>query len=566
MTNHFRSAFRASKLRKALQRRTTLLLSALALSLSVATAQVQVAARPADSFVESIGINTHFEYPSYSNYEGLKKKLGESGIRYVRGGINRNFASKSDDLYASFGIRHILVMGRRLPGPWPQPLDLSQIDAELSDIKALNVAAFVGLEGPNEYDIMQGPNEQDWVGKLQNYTKTFYAKAKADATLKNLPIIGPSLVRYESYDAVGNLDPWIDYTNIHPYFGQHRPGDPGWGGNGYGSIRWWQNEILPLQSPSGKPNQATECSYHNDYITRTRSNGDLYNEGGISEEAEGKYTARMFAEFYRTGLAVRSYKYELLSQSTDGYKENTFGLLRNDLSEKPSFRAVKNLISVLSDKGASFTPGSLNYTITGSTADLRQQLFQKRNGDFYLMLWLEKPSWESKEVKDATGKIIRFEHKDLYPAAQTVTLTVPATIASATKYELNNNSDMSTAAVAISSGVLALSVSDKVMIVKLAPHSGPLPTTNAAQLGAGLTAYPNPSRGSAATLAFTAAQAQHVSVAVYDPLGRLVKTLHVRAQAGPNDVALPLTGLAPGFYVVRVAGPSQVQTTRLVVE
>ena len=41
--------------------------------------------------------------------------------------------------------------------------------------------------------------------------------------------------------------------------------------------------------------------------------------------------------------------------------EGAFGLLRNDVSEKPAFRAVKNLITILSDKGPDFEVGSMNY-------------------------------------------------------------------------------------------------------------------------------------------------------------------------------------------------------------
>ncbi|UYZ62044.1 RICIN domain-containing protein [Hymenobacter weizhouensis] len=407
-------------------------------------AQAQVAAKPADSFVESIGVNTHWSYPSYSNYAGLKQKLSESGIRYIRDSSYPGNFDKYNELYSAHGIRTNVLLGRRLPGDWPQPLDLGQIGTELSSVKSgITTAAVASLEAPNEYDLSHGSGESDWVGKIQQYTKDTYAKAKADATLKNLPLLGPSLTSGSAYSRVGNMDPWIDYVNLHPYQSDRHPGSGGWGDDGYGSIYWHRKYGATLQSSSGKPTQATECGYHN----------DLANDG-LSEEAAGKYTARMYAEFFRTGFSVRSFKYELLNQGT-GYKEDVFGLLRNDLTEKPSFRAVKNLISVLSDKGTAFTPGSLNYTLTGNTNNVRQLLFQKRNGDFYLMLWLEVPSWDVNA------------NKDLYPAAQTVTLTLPGTIKSATKYELSNNSDLSTAAVSISGGAVTLSVSDKVMIVKL---------------------------------------------------------------------------------------------------
>ncbi|UYZ62146.1 RICIN domain-containing protein [Hymenobacter weizhouensis] len=418
-------------------------------------AQAQIAAKSADSFVESIGINTHWQYGTYSNYTALKTLLVESGIRYIRDGSGTSNYGKYNELYATYGIRTNVLLGRRYAGNWPQPLDLGQIGTELSDVKGgITTAAIASLEAPNEYDISHGSGESNWVTKIQNYTKDTYTTAKADAVLRDLPLIGPSLTSEGAFNSVGNLETWIDYANIHPYQSDRWPGTGGWGDKGYGSLDWNLTYLVGKQMPGAKRVQATECGYHNDV-----------GEEGLSEEAEGKYTARMYAEFFRRGIA-RSYKYELLNQGTDGDKEKAFGLLRKDLTPKPAFRAVKNLIAVLSDKGAAFTPASLNYTLSGSTSNVRQMLFQKRNGDFYLMLWLEVPSW------DVNANV------NLYPAAQAVTLTVPSSITAATKYELNNNADLSNAAVAISNSALSLAVSDRIMIVKLT--SGPVtppPTT-----------------------------------------------------------------------------------------
>lgn len=462
-------------LRPRLSKAVAVLGAAAALALApLGAAQAQVAARPADSFVESIGVNTHWEYGSYANYAGLKTLLGASGIRYVRDGSSPNIRTKLNDLYATYGIRTNVLLGRRFPGPWPKPLDPSQITAELTDIKGITPAAVVSLEDPNEYDISHGGEESNWVTKIKTYTVDVHTKVKADAALRTLPLIGPSFTSPGAYQGVGNLDSWIDYANIHLYQSWRHPGNGGWGDNGYGSIPWALTYLAGPQTPAGKPVQSTECGYHNDY-GRTE-NGYVVENEGISEEAEGKYTARMFAEFFRQGI-VRSFKYELLNQGT-GYKENVFGLLRNDLTEKPSYRAVKNLIAVLADPGASFTPASLAYTLTGNTANVRQVLLQKRNGDFYLLLWQEVPSWVTRQIRDTGGNLLRTEHENLYPAAQSVTLTVPGTIMAATKYELTNNADLTTATVPITSNALTLAVTDKVMMVKLTTGPSPLPTFN----------------------------------------------------------------------------------------
>ncbi len=403
-----------------------------------------VPAIPADSFVESIGVNTHWVANNVytRNYTGLKIKLGESGIRYIRDGTYQPTYVRANDLYQSLGIRTNILTGRRFARS-PAPLDPTQIDAELNEIKTEALAAIVSLEAPNEYDISHGP-DTDWVGKIKNYSYLVYTKAKADEMLTHLPVIGPSFTRMESYEAVGDWDQYIDYVNLHMYQANRWPGNNGFGENGYGSITWFLNYLARYQSPSGKRIQATEAGYSNYFPSR-----------GVSEEAEGKYMARMFVEYFRRGIA-RTYKYELINEGRPGV-EGVFGLLRNDLSEKPAFRAVKNLIAILSDKRPDFEPGSLNYVFDGSVDNIRQILFQKRDGDFYLVIWLEVPSW------DVNANI------DLYPPAQEVLLTLfnNHNISSATLYAFNNSADVNTSILHINNNQVTFNVTDKINIIRL---------------------------------------------------------------------------------------------------
>jgi hypothetical protein len=222
------------------------------------------------------------------------------------------------------------------------------------------------------------------------------------------------------------------------------PGFNGYDKNGSRSITWYLDELAHEQSPSGKRVQGTEAGYT-----------DYTELGGLSEEADGKYMARIFAEFFRRGI-YRTYKYELVNQGLPG-REGVFGLLRNDLSEKPSFRAVKNLIAILSDKGPSFGPDTLNYVLNGSMENVRQMLFQKRNGDFYLMIWLEVSSW------DVNAKI------DLYPPPQQVVLTLQDSnrISGATLYAFNNTADVNTINLPINNNQVTFNATDKISIIKL---------------------------------------------------------------------------------------------------
>jgi hypothetical protein len=80
-----------------------------------------------------------------------------------------------------------------------------------------------------------------------------------------------------------------------------------------------------------------------------------------------------------------------------------------------------------------------------------------------------------------------------------------------------------------------------------------------------LSSFPNPFTAST-TLSFTLAQAQAYRLEVYDVSGRLVKQLQAgQAAAGqPMVVQWDATGLAAGFYMVRLTAGSEVQTLKLV--
>ncbi|UBF27172.1 hypothetical protein K9N68_04180 [Kovacikia minuta CCNUW1] len=172
----------------------------------------------------------------------------------------------------------------------------------------------------------------------------------------------------------------------------------------------------------------------------------------VSEAVQGKYIPRLFLENYNQGI-VRTFSYELIDErSNTTNSEDNYGLLRADGSPKPAFTALQNLISLLNDPSetsATFTPGSLDYTLSGSTQNVEHTLLQKSNGDFYLVLWQEVPSTD----QDATS--------------QAVTLNLTTPIAQATTY-LPNQSTTATGQYATPTQI-ALNVSDYPLVIQLTP-------------------------------------------------------------------------------------------------
>ncbi len=397
---------------------------------------------PADSFVESICVNTHWHSTKYvNNFTELRAKIGQSGIRYIRDETYPETYAPVMDIFHAFGIKINMLFGRGPSGPHA-PFNLSNIGEEVNQMKTQVLPAVVTIENPNEYDLEHGP-DVDWVARLQNYTKILYTLAKADEILKNLPVIGPSLTSKAAFQAVGDLDQYIDHPNLHIYQ-KYWPGYDGLDQSAGSGLTSYFNFQAQYQSPSRKPIHATETGHHN-YLP----------QGGLSEEATGKYIARAFAEFFRRGIA-RTCQYEFVDEGIPG-KEGNFGLIRFNITEKPAFRAIKYLIALLSDKGPDFKPDSFNYVFDGNISNIQHMLFQKRNGDFYLMVWLEVSSW------DMHAQI------DLYPPPQEVILTLLTdyNAANATIYALDNNADLNTFVLPIDNYQVKLNVTDKISIIKL---------------------------------------------------------------------------------------------------
>ena len=76
-------------------------------------------------------------------------------------------------------------------------------------------------------------------------------------------------------------------------------------------------------------------------------------------------------------------------------------------------------------------------------------------------------------------------------------------------------------------------------------------------------AYPNPVR-ERATVRYELPTERAVTVAVYDALGRKVRTLVDEAQSGRQEVTLAARGLASGVYFVRMRAGDFVASRKVV--
>ena len=401
------------------------------------------AARSADAFVDSIGINSHYGNAgngpgnAYSN-PLLDAKLGELGIRHLRDHTWSDIGLvRIDGLFATHGVRTNLILGETTRSP-----------AELVDLLKQH-PAYEAIEGLNEPDF----NTRSYGGFTDNpaandysATKAFqndlYAAIKGDAQTNHIRVLSPAMGNASKSQFL--IGAGFDVAAMHHYSDGR---EPTFGLN---------TAIANLTSLRGtsptKPLMATESGYFNQPASST---------GSIPENISGKYMPRLYAEYFNSGVE-RTYVYELVDQgpNTANRKEN-FGLLRFGMTEKPAFTAMKNTIALLEEPGANFDPGSLDYTLT-SAADISQvhhTLLQKSDGTFYLLLWQEEPGYN------------RFAESEIINAPLAVTLTLNQPIDVARTY-LPNQSVAPTATYA-GPTVINLSVPDQMLIVELSiPEPG----------------------------------------------------------------------------------------------
>jgi hypothetical protein len=342
-------------------------------------------AKPADTFIDSMGIATHLRYTdtSYGRFEDIvEPRLRELGIRHIRDGGNNS------DMYAKMrrlgtqGIRSTLVMDPR-DNITPQNV-VDQIKQALPYVAA--------VEGPNEWDVNTG--SMSYKGKsfpdgLREYQADLYRAVKNNPLTAHIPVLAPSMAQPENGQTVGSLAAYSDIGNMHSYSGGRVPGqDFDW--------RW-----LPLTKgfAGDRPIIATETGYHN--AINDRETGHK----AVTEQVSAKYIPRTYLEYFNRGVK-RTFIYELLDQRKAPDQENNFGIIRADGTPKPAFYAVRNMIRVLNDTPGSTANGSLSYYFSGDVKDLRHTLLQKNNGEFYLVMWLNAESTEATKTQRVTVNLL----------------------------------------------------------------------------------------------------------------------------------------------------------------
>ncbi len=346
-----------------------------------------VAARSAREFGDTLGVNVRLAWidTSYGEYDILQSRLRELGARHVHDGLCPDCPYQVNMIkrLAADGIQSELGVGDLRGGS-------TQMQAALASIKGPLHGAVDAVAAPNEPDLEP---VSDWVGKTRAFEAELYDRVKSDPVLAPLDVVGPSLVRRESRAQLGNLSGSLDYGNLHPYPGGMMP------------LANFDDERTIMSAVSGsKPLVITEVGYHADTTTDDPHRG-------VSESVNASYSPRILLEAFRDGIK-RTYFYQFADAFTEAQRaskgiskaENSFGLLRNDLTPRPSFIALRNLLrAVDGDSAPVASPGGLKIGVEGAPSDMRQQLLRSADGTYSLILWRQVSLWDRTNKRPLTA-------------------------------------------------------------------------------------------------------------------------------------------------------------------
>jgi hypothetical protein len=351
-----------------------------------------VQARRSESVVDAYGIGIHTSYwdTTYGDTERLAEALKDLGVEHVRDDLWNNEPRAYTDInYVAreAGVKYNLILGNPGRGQAASQY-IDTIDQHL-------LGAVEMIEGTNEWDNF-GPG--NWVEQVRRFQTELYAAAKANPRTAGLPLLSPSMAWWANLEKLGTQVGASDIGNLHLYPGGLKPS--------FDIV----DATRAIRSRTGTTRTiVTEAGYHN--ATNTSSG-----HHPVTEDVAATYLPRMLAEHALAGTE-RIYSYELVDQWAEPGKtdiEAHFGLMRHDWSPKPAYHAMKNLLAVLDDSEATFTPEPLTYAVSGGGSDVRQLLTQRSDGTHVLLMWRDVSVW-------STGSRSRLD----VPSTP-VTLSLPA--------------------------------------------------------------------------------------------------------------------------------------------
>ncbi len=453
----------------------------------------QIQAKPADKFVDMIGVDVHFarSWTAYTNNDDNPNAeqtainvLTNLRIRHLRDGIwgwsggTEDFDKDGRGVVERFSTISQAGDVAGIPGGFSWILT-----DNTNDWKKIRDNYLVPLG--NRVIVLEGANENMGVsGDTQAYTQIRSWWNNILPVLPNLKIAtntgptNPCQIKDSQY-----IGDFVHYGNAHPY--HFWPPFKPWGKVSHCNFNstpappttpMWTSpdnttagNIGFIEATRKKRIRPDQPMIFTEWGYPTISNDN--NNWGVDEPTAAKYMLRSFLEHFNAGI-VYSCSYELLDGdigSTD--PENNFGLADYNGNLKQSGLALKRLISLIEDNGyTDISTNSLNYTLSGgglsfsddqnpTTNEIHQTLLQKIDGKYYLLLWQEAISTNS------TGEGITIQSVN-------VTINFDHTISSLKAYLPATNDNASPVSTDVNTASFTVSVPDHPVVIEIDDSQG----------------------------------------------------------------------------------------------
>jgi hypothetical protein len=431
-----------------------------ALYVAGAPAGVGTQAVSSDTFVDSIGVASHFPYQDVYNSTAVPLLIA-SGIRHIRDGATNtsgavaNYNSLNTGGVGVSALYDVRSYNGAVSGWNPNPSTF-----------AASITKLDSFEGSNEYN-QSGTGcapLAGWVATETTQQSAFWAYNQANG-LSAVPMIAPSYgaclglpAMLANATSMGSLAAYTTNGNLHSYPGSYPEYTcltAATAANCGGS--YWE-QSSNVESP-GQPVIVTETGYE------SQAGGcEGFYVGTVGQE---RYLLRTLLNDFNFGIK-RTYLFEFLDDfANDGCY---LGMVNDSYAVKPAYTAIKNLITALADPGITFTAGTLNMTLGGSLANVNNLLLEKRSGVFEEILWQAVPS-------------IDGSHNPLTVTPQTVTMTFPSTPPTASAQTFDNTGALTTVTASTAGNVVSVPVADIPVIVGFGTPGGAAPTGLAATVG-----------------------------------------------------------------------------------
>lgn len=335
----------------------------------------------ADALVEFISVQAQVNRGNpVWNRPQWRPLLGALGVRYIRGNLaGKRARDHMLALNAQYGIRACaLVTSVRRDGSFDFDKAAAIVDFMRDEIGPGAIRAF---EGPNEYT--KNHKSDGWAGRLRDYQEFLFRRIRNDPSLKTIPLLAPTIWqrKLEDYRAIAPLGRFCDHGNLHLYSGGRRPSLFGWEGKDESVDR-------AIDDARGVAPDRRICVSE----TGFRTAGIRPTAWDLPPEVVAKYTLRNI-----TGMFLRRRDVAWMNIYTlmDYSAGSDYGLLDTDLTPRPAYFALRNLIRIVADPGPAIQADErIAFRLLAGSPALRSLALHKRDGRSLLLLWCDADSYD----------------------------------------------------------------------------------------------------------------------------------------------------------------------------